>query len=151
MRCSPVSGLKRCFGTRKGLFRSGSADLPALSGRARTKWMMLSVMSCSPEVMKRFTPVMCHVPSGWSVARVVFCPTSDPASGSVRTIVAPHWLSTMVVRCVVVGVFRGGEVWRRRKYAEYRKAAGFAPSIISASSPANSGGDISAAECGRKF
>ena len=67
-----------------------------LAGRARTRWMMFSAMSCSPEVMKRFTPSMCHEPSSWRNAFVVPAPTSDPASGSVRTMVAPHSRSIMI-------------------------------------------------------
>src|SRR3954447_9219345 len=56
--------------------------------------MMLSLRSCSPEVMKRLTPSMCQVPSGCGTARVRPAPTSEPASGSVSTIVEPHSLST---------------------------------------------------------
>ena len=51
---------------------------------------MFSVRSCSPHEMKRFTPVMCHVPSGCWTAFVRPAPTSEPASGSVSTIVAPQ-------------------------------------------------------------
>ena len=51
---------------------------------------MFSARSCSAEVMNRFTPSRCQVPSGCATARVRPAPTSDPASGSVSTIVAPH-------------------------------------------------------------
>ncbi len=51
---------------------------------------MFSVMSCSPEVMNRLTPSRCHEPSGCSIAFVRPAPTSEPASGSVSTIVAPQ-------------------------------------------------------------
>ena len=51
---------------------------------------MLSARSCSALVMKRLTPSMCQVPSGCSIARVRPAPTSEPASGSVSTMVAPH-------------------------------------------------------------
>ena len=51
---------------------------------------MFSVMSCSPEVMKRLTPSMCQVPSGCWMALVRPAPTSEPASGSVSTMVAPQ-------------------------------------------------------------
>ncbi len=44
--------------------------------------------------MKRFTPSMCHEPSGCGMARVRPAPTSDPASGSVSTMVEPHCFST---------------------------------------------------------
>ena len=63
---------------------------PAPSGRASTRWKMFSVMSCSPLVMNRLTPSMCQVPSGCSVALVRPAPTSEPASGSVSTMVEPH-------------------------------------------------------------
>ncbi len=35
----------------------------ASGARASTKWMMLSAMSCSPQVMKIFVPFTRHVPS----------------------------------------------------------------------------------------
>ena len=57
---------------------------------------MFSLMSCSAEVMKRLTPSMFQEPSSFSVALARPAPTSDPASGSVRTIVQPHWRSTMI-------------------------------------------------------
>ena len=51
---------------------------------------MFSVRSCSAEVMNRLTPSMCQEPSACSIALVRPAPTSDPASGSVSTIVAPQ-------------------------------------------------------------
>ena len=63
---------------------------------------MFSAMSCSALVMKRLTPSMCHVPSACWVAFVRPAPTSEPASGSVSTIVAPHRCSTIcsaTLRC----------------------------------------------------
>ena len=68
---------------------------PAPSGRASTKWMTLSVMSDSPEVMNRLTPVTFQVPSAFSVALVRPAPTSEPASGSVSTIVQCQPFSTI--------------------------------------------------------
>ena len=44
-------------------------------------------MSDSPEVMKRLTPVTFQVPSSFWTALVRPAPTSEPASGSVSTIV----------------------------------------------------------------
>ena len=44
--------------------------------------------SVSPLVMNRLTPSMCQVPSGCWIALVRPAPTSEPASGSVSTIVA---------------------------------------------------------------
>ena len=66
------------------------------AGRASTRWTMFSLRSCSPEVMKRLTPSMFHEPSALGVALLRPAPTSEPASGSVRTIVAPHSRSTMI-------------------------------------------------------
>jgi hypothetical protein len=59
--------------------------------------MMLSVRSCSPEVMKRLTPSMCHEPSACGMARARPAPTSEPASGSVSTIVEAHRRSTKIL------------------------------------------------------
>ena len=56
---------------------------------------MFSLMSCSAEVMKRLTPSMFQEPSSLSVALVRPAPTSEPASGSVSTMVAPHCFSTI--------------------------------------------------------
>ena len=53
-------------------------------------------MSCSPEVMKRFTPSMCQEPSSCWTALVRPAPTSEPASGSVSTMVEPHCFSTAI-------------------------------------------------------
>jgi hypothetical protein len=44
--------------------------------------------------MNRFTPSMCHEPSACGIARVRPAPTSEPASGSVSTMVEPHCFST---------------------------------------------------------
>ena len=54
------------------------------------KLVKLSESSESPEVMKRLTPSMCHEPSSCLTALVRPAPTSEPASGSVSTIVAPQ-------------------------------------------------------------
>ena len=51
---------------------------------------MLSAMSWSPQVMKILVPKMRHVPSSCGTALVRSAPTSDPASGSVSTIVPDH-------------------------------------------------------------
>ena len=56
---------------------------------------MFSHRSLSPEVMKRFTPVMFQVPSSLAVALARPAPTSEPASGSVSTMVVFQPLSTM--------------------------------------------------------
>ena len=52
-------------------------------------WMVLLVMSCSPQVMKIFCPKRRkRLPSG--TARVRTCARSEPAWGSVRSIVPVH-------------------------------------------------------------
>ena len=56
---------------------------------------MLSCRSDSPLVMNRLTPSMFQVPSSFGVALVRPAPTSEPASGSVSTMVVPHSRSTM--------------------------------------------------------
>ena len=56
---------------------------------------MFSCRSDSPEVMNRLTPSMFQVPSSFCVALLRPAPTSEPASGSVSTIVVPHSRSTM--------------------------------------------------------
>ena len=56
---------------------------------------MFSCRSLSPEVMKRLTPSMFQEPSSFGVALARPAPTSEPASGSVSTIVVPHSRSTM--------------------------------------------------------
>ena len=84
---SPVSGSGRNFGTRNRL--SPLVPGPAPSGRASTRCMMFSNRSSvSPLVMNRLTPSICQVPSGCWIAFVRPAPTSEPASGSVSTIVA---------------------------------------------------------------
>ncbi len=57
--------------------------------------MMFSWRSDSALVMKRLTPVMFQEPSSLGVAFARPAPTSEPASGSVSTMVHPHWRSTM--------------------------------------------------------
>ena len=86
---SPVSKSKRNFGTKNS--DRPLVPGPAPSGRASTRWKMFSNRSPeSPEVMKRFTPSMCHEPSSCLTALVRPAPTSEPASGSVSTIVEPQ-------------------------------------------------------------
>ncbi|MDT5318818.1 MAG: hypothetical protein QOD88_1340 [Mycobacterium sp.] len=86
---SPVSKSNRNLGTK-------NSDRPlvpgaAPSGRASTKWKMFSNRSSeSAEVMNRFTPSMCHEPSSCLTALVRPAPTSEPASGSVSTMVEPQ-------------------------------------------------------------
>ncbi len=51
---------------------------------------MLSVRSCSPQVMNSLVPVIRQVPSSSCSARVRTAPTSEPASGSVSSMVPFH-------------------------------------------------------------
>ena len=118
---SPVAGSKRNFGTMNRLrpFVPGRLSMPGPSGRASTRCTMLSVRSCSAEVMNRLTPSRCQLPSGCRIALVRPAPTSLPASGSVSTMVEPHCFSIMVSAiCCCSGVpllvHDGGEVRVRR-------------------------------------
>ena len=52
-------------------------------------------MSDSALVMKRLTPLIVQVPSSFGVALVRPAPTSEPASGSVSTIVQCQFFSTI--------------------------------------------------------
>src|SRR3954463_6411740 len=96
--------------------------------------MMLSLMSCSPEVMKRFTPSMCHEPSACGMALARPAPTSEPASGSVSTMVEPHCFSTKsLAHC-----FCSSVPWLRTTEAkdgpdEYIQTGALAPRMFSAS------------------
>jgi hypothetical protein len=78
------------------------------SGRASTRWMMFSVPSKSPLVMKRLTPSISQMSSLTWRALLRPAPTSLPASGSVSTIEAPQWRSIMFrrKRCFCAGVPR---------------------------------------------
>ena len=58
---------------------------------------MFSGQSHSALVMKRLTPSMCQVPSGCWCAVARPAPTSEPASGSVSTMVAPQCRSMMTL------------------------------------------------------
>ena len=58
-------------------------------------WITFSLRSLSAEVMNRLTPSMFHVPSSLGMALVRPAPTSEPASGSVSTIVVIQPLSTI--------------------------------------------------------
>ncbi len=90
-------------------------------------------MSCSPEVMKRFTPSMCQEPSSCWTALVRPAPTSEPASGSVRTMVEPQRFSTAI--CAIFFCASLPSSWRTPAKAgpeEYIHTAGFEPSSSSA-------------------
>ncbi len=82
--------------------------------------------------MNRFTPSMCQDPSGCSIALVRPAPTSEPASGSVSTIVEPHCLST-----ISRAHFFWSSVPRQKSRVEkdvpdaYMCTAGLAPRTIS--------------------
>ena len=101
---------------------------------------MLSVMSCSAEVMKRLTPSRCQLPSSCRTALVLPAPTSLPASGSVSTMVEAHSLSIMIsaicccsgvpISCISLAVF-GPEL--------YIWMAGFEPRTSSAAAQRNDG------------
>jgi len=114
---------------------------PCPSGRARTKWTMFSVMSCSAEVMKRFTPSSRQVPSGFGEALVLPAPTSEPASGSVSTMVAPHRRSTIqFAQHCCSGVPMASITSAQPGPDMNMNAAGLAPSIISLAAQRKVGG-----------
>ncbi len=94
---------------------------------------MFSDMSCSPEVMKRFTPSMCQEPSSCLIALVRPAPTSEPASGSVRTMVEPHRRS--VIRWATFScssVPSSATTPAKAGPEEYIQMAGLEPRICSA-------------------
>ena len=102
---------------------------------------MFSAMSCSALVMNRFTPSMCQVPSGCWIALVRPAPTSEPASGSVSTIVLPHLRSMACSakrRCS--GVPTDHSTWAKVGPPEYIQTAGLAPRISSATAQARERG-----------
>ena len=80
------------------------------------------------EVMKRLTPVMCQVPSGCWTALARPAPTSEPASGSVSTMVAPqppldHVPGQLRWSAVPEGVHDLGEREARAVHVDARVAA----------------------------
>ena len=91
-RAERAVGATRYLGTRNSEMPRVPAGAPGV--RARTRWTMLSARSCSPQVMKILVPVdpvLAGVPpSAIGVAVVRSAPTSLPACGSVRFIVAGH-------------------------------------------------------------
>ena len=82
------SSLTRTFGARNSEMPLTPAGAPSM--RASTRWMMLSVRSCSPAEMKIFSPVIANEPSALRTARVFSIPRSVPQCGSVRFIVPVH-------------------------------------------------------------
>src|SRR4051794_36548018 len=94
--------------------------------------MMLSLRSCSADVMNRFTPEMSQEPSSCCTALVRPAPTSEPASGSVSTIVAPQPFSIMIsARRFWSALPRWCSVAPNVGPEPYMKTAGLAPRIIS--------------------
>ena len=94
---------------------------------------MLSVMSCSAEVMNRLTPSRCQVPSSCRIALVRPAPTSLPASGSVSTMVEPQCFSIIVSAiCCCSGVPLRWTTTAKFGPPEYMNSAGLAPRISSA-------------------
>ncbi len=102
---------------------------------------MFSVMSCSAEVMNRFTPVMCQVPSACCTALVRPAPTSEPASGSVSTMVAPHWRSIMISAIFFCSSLpRWSRIAAKPGPDMYMNAGGLAPSMSSLAAQRSEGG-----------
>ncbi len=87
------------FGTTNNEIPFTPSGAPSI--RASTRWMMLSVKSCSPYVIKIFCPKMRNT----SPSRTAFVRTaarSDPACGSVKFIVPVHVPETIFSRYVVL-------------------------------------------------
>ena len=83
--------------------------------------------------MKRFTPVMFHEPSSLGTALARPAPTSEPASGSVRTMVQPHWRSTMnCATCLSRSLPLRWTTLANAGPAAYIHTGALAPSTISA-------------------
>ena len=114
---------------------------------------MFSVRSCSPLVMKRFTPSMCHEPSACGIARVRPAPTSEPASGSVSTIVDAHWRSTKIfAHCFCSSVPSRCSVVANDGPDAYIQIGAFEPSTISASDHQNvRGAAVPSSSAGRSM
>jgi hypothetical protein len=71
------------------------SDIPftpagAPGNRASTRWTMFSAPSCSPQVMKIFSPESSQPPCPSGSARVRMSPRSVPAWASVRFMVPDH-------------------------------------------------------------
>ncbi len=140
---SPVLVSKWNFGTRNSdrPLVPGFGSMPGPSGRASTRCMMFSVMSWSPEVMNRLTPSMCQEPSSCLTALVRPAPTSEPASGSVSTIVAPHARSIMIcAQRFCSSVPLRSRIMAKFGPARYMYNAGLAPRISSAAAHCTVGG-----------
>ncbi len=128
---SSPSGDTRYLGTRN--IDRPLVPGPAPAGRASTRWKMFSAMSCSALVMKRLTPSMCQVPSGWAIALVRPAPTSEPASGSVSAMVAVHLRSiASAANRLCSGVPRRHSACAIEAPLAYIQTAGLAPRISSA-------------------
>ncbi len=83
--------------------------------------------------MKRLTPSMCQEPSGCGMARVRPAPTSEPASGSVSTIVEPHCFSTKsLAHSFCSGVPSTYSVWANDGPEAYIQIGALEPSTPSA-------------------
>ena len=130
---SPVSESNKNFGTMNN--DSPLVPGPAPSGRASTRCMMFSNMSSeSAEVMKRFTPSICHEPSSCLTALVRPAPTSEPASGSVSTMVEPQPRSAaFTAHFFCSSVPRLYMIWAKPAPPPYIQIAGLAPRTCSCS------------------
>ena len=86
----------RYLGTRNRLIPFTPAG--ASGRRARTRWMMLSVRSWSPDEMKILPPVIAKLPSSRGSALVRSRPRSVPQCASVRHMVPAHSPLTILGR-----------------------------------------------------
>ena len=91
--------------------------------------------------MKRLTPSMCQVPSSCRTALVRPAPTSEPASGSVSTIVAPQARSIISsAQCFCSSLPLACTTAAKLGPAMYMNAAGFEPRMSSAAAHWTVGG-----------
>ena len=87
-------------------------------------------------MMKRFTPSMCQEPSSCLMALVRPAPTSEPASGSVSTMVAPQPRSAAITaHFFCSSVPMSWKICAKPAPMAYMYTAGLAPRIVLAERP----------------
>mmetsp|Transcript_7748 Transcript_7748/g.22019 ORF Transcript_7748/g.22019 Transcript_7748/m.22019 type:complete len:220 (-) Transcript_7748:372-1031(-) len=82
---------------------TAKSEMPLMPGgasgrRASTQWRMLSVKSCSPQLMKILVPEILYLPPSMGSALVATWARSEPQWGSVRHMVPVHSPETSLAR-----------------------------------------------------
>jgi hypothetical protein len=96
--------------------------------------MFSNMSSASADVMNRFTPSMCQEPSSCLMALVRPAPTSEPASGSVSTMVEPQPRSAaMTAHFFCSSVALCAKICAKAAPPAYIQTAGLAPRMCSLS------------------